>query len=297
MEAFFQRIIAFFLSVIAFLTGLFGINKPVQYAYGANARQRVNLMLPQKAENTTVGLILFIHGGAWISGDMSSYNDALKSAAKLGYAAAALNYRYISDDIHCAELLDDIDAALATVKETAAKKNITINKVLLTGASAGAHLSLLYAYSRAKTAPITPAAVVSNCGPTQLSDPAFITGNAMGGTDAMLDLAGKLVGVKLTQEEYRTKTGNYSAWLAAADQASPVSYVNADTVPTVIAHGEKDAIVPYANAVLLDAKLTEAGVRHDFVSFPNSGHELGGDPECSARVYDLLIEYAQTYLK
>ena len=297
MNAFFQRIVAFFLSVVAFFSGLFGVKKPAQYAYGSNKRQRVNIMLPDNAENTTVGLIFFIHGGGWISGDMSAYDDAIKQAVKMGYAAAAMNYRYISDDSHCAEILDDIDAALRQVKETAAKKDITIKKALLTGSSAGAHLSLLYAYSRADSAPITPAAVVSNCGPTDIGDPAFINENAAGGTELMLDLIGKLCGVKLSTAEYTAKNGSYDAWLAAVEKVSPASYVTAKSVPTVIAHGKKDTIVPYSNALLLDAKLTAAGVRHDFVSFPNSGHELGSDPDCSTRVYELMIEYAQAYLK
>ena len=297
MSAFFQKIIAFFVSVVSFFYGLFGIVKPIPYAYGPHERQQVDIVLPNNAGGSTRGVVFFIHGGAWVGGDKKDFNDYLKKTAKLGYVAAALNYRYISDDSHCGEILDDIDAALEKVKEVAGSKNITVEKALLTGISAGAHLALLYSYSRAETAPIAPAAAVSFCGPTDLADPGYVDGNAIGEADVMLDLLSKLCGVKLTQEEYRAQNGNYNAWIAAIEKVSPVSYVTAACVPTVIAHGEKDTIVPYANAAALNELLTAEGVTHEFVSFPNSGHELGSDPDCWDRVNELLYAYAETYLK
>ena len=297
MQAFLQKITAFFMSLIAFFSGLLVTVRPVQYTYGAHERAQVNIMLPKNAQGTTRGLVFFIHGGAWVGGDKDDFGSYLKNTAARGYVVAALNYRYISDDSHCEEILEDIDAALIKVKEVAEQKNITVEKALFTGVSAGAHLALLYAYSRADTSPIAPAAVVSYCGPTDLADPGFIDGNAIGEPEAMLDLLSKLCGVKLTEEEYRARSGNYDAWLAAIEKVSPVSYVTESSVPTVIAHGEQDTLVPYANAVKLDALLTSAGVKHEFVSFPNSGHELGYDPECWERVGALLNEYEDTYLK
>lgn len=297
MQSFVQKILAFFMAVIAFFFGLFGVGDPVQYRYGSHERAQVDILLPKNAKGSTRGVVFFIHGGAWVGGDKSDFGDYLNKFAKRGFVTASLNYRYISDDSHCEEILNDIEAALAKVKEVAADKKITVEKALMTGFSAGAHLALLYAYSRAATAPIAPAAVVSFCGPTNVADPGFFDGNAQGGIDEMLDLMSKLSGERLTQAEYRAKSGNYDKWMAAAAKVSPVSYVTKACVPTVLAHGVRDTIVPYANAVDLDALLTKAGVTHEFISFPNSGHELGRDPECWDRVIELLSEYAEVYLK
>ena len=177
-----EKIVAFFMSIIAFFAGLFGIAMGQQnnseyvyknYAYGSHERQVMDLYLPEENDGE-VGLVLLIHGGGWIAGDKDGYEAALKTCCNdLGFAAAAINYRYISEKIDMYDIIDDIDASLAKIKETAASKGITINKVLLTGSSAGAHLSMLYAYSQKDTAPITPVAVVSNCGPTDLSDENF----------------------------------------------------------------------------------------------------------------------------
>ena len=309
--AFFQKIIAFFMSIIAFFTGLFsGGKKPsdptpepsnptsytyYDYAYGSESRQRFDLALPENASGEK-GLILFIHGGAWIAGNKNDYRDAINYASSLGYAAAALNYRYLSDTVHMDKLMEDVASALAKIKSLAAERGVQLNKVLLTGTSAGAHMSLLYAYHYAPASAIRPVAVVSNCGPTDLCDPAFIEQNELGNRKTMIDLMNKVTGVTISEADYSNHSGQYDAWLAALRAYSPLTYVTAQTVPTVLGHGQKDTVVPYANATALDAALTQQGVRHDFVVFPNSGHALDQDADASARMNNLLVQYVQDYL-
>lgn len=309
--SFFSKIVAFFMSVIAFFTGLFsGGKKPsdptptpseptvltfYDHAYGSETRQKLDLVLPENASGEK-GLILWIHGGGWFSGSKDQYRDALNTAAKMGYAAAAMNYRYISDNVHMDGLMADVSAALGAIKTLAAQRNVTLNKALLTGASAGAHMALLYAYKYAGSAPIAPAAVVSSCGPADLTSAAFIEQNQLGDTAAMIGLMNRLTGITLTEAEYRNKNGRYAAWTEALRQYSPLYQVHAGSVPTVLGHGKKDAIVPFDTAAALDAALAEKGVTHEFVIFPNSGHDLDQDPSSAAQFYDALVRYAQTYL-
>ena len=70
--------------------------------------------------------------------------------------------------------LDDIDMCLAKVKSKAAEKGIKLNGVLLMGGSAGAHLSMLYAYARKETAPLPPVAVCAYCPPVDCSKADFL---------------------------------------------------------------------------------------------------------------------------
>lgn len=291
----FEKIIAFFMSIISFFLSLFGISlnpKSYEYrdlAYGNHERQVLDLNIP-KENDGEIGLVLFIHGGAWIAGDKGSYKNGVKSASETyGFAGASINYRYMSDDIDFYDILDDIDAALECIKEKGAENGVNINKVLLTGDSAGGHLSLLYAYSRAQTAPITPAAVVSNSGPTDLFDENFYINNALGSPDVIADLFSNGCGQIFTYAEKASAE-------EALKKASPVYYVNENTVPTVINHGMKDSIVPFSNAQALDTKLTEYGVTHYFNAYPNSDHDLGADAENKKIANDLLIEYCQKYL-
>lgn len=291
----FDKIIAFFMSIIMAIANLFGLGAKINtyefrdVSYGTHERQVLDLNIP-KDNDGEVGLILFIHGGAWIAGDKSSYETGVESAASsFGFAGASINYRYISDTVDMFDILDDIDAALKKIKEIGQENGVNINKVLLTGDSAGGHLSLLYAYSRAKTAPITPAAVVSNSGPTDLYDDNFYHNNALGNEEYVASLFSYGCGQRFA---YAEREEVKDALMAV----SPVNYVNADTVPTVINHGMKDSIVPYSNAQTLDALLTQYGVTHVLNAYPNSDHDLGADEANSSLASDLLIEYCNTYL-
>lgn len=301
----FEKIIAFFLSIIVFFANLFGITIPglndqpgdteksyvyVDAAYGDHERQTLNLYLPKNTDGT-IGLVLMIHGGAWIQGSKDDYPlSTLEYVSDdLGLACAAISYRYLSEDTDMNDILDDIDSALQFIKDTGAEKGINIDKAMLTGSSAGAHLSMLYAYSQKDTAPITPACVVSFCGPTDLTDINFYYDNGMGDVDYVCTLFSYACGKYFTMD---TKA-EADAALAAI---SPISYVDSDTVPTILAHGMKDDIVPFTNAEAMDAKLTEYGVKHDFVIYPNSNHSLSDDPDCSQLSNDLMFQYALDYL-
>lgn len=306
----FDKIIAFFMSIIAFFMGLFGMGggdsnngEPVtpptanytQYinlSYGDGERQKMDLFIPNDASGD-LGLVLMIHGGAWIAGSKDDYTNGAKAAAKdYGLAGAAISYNYISDSVHMDTLMNDIDLALQKIKATGTEKGVNINKVLLMGASAGAHMSLLYAYSRADSAPIKPVAVISHAGPTDFLDENFYINNDIGSEEDMAGLFSWVGGVKFTYAQRHNEDV-----VAALKKYSPLYYVNENTVPTIINHGDSDTIVPYSNAVSLDAKLTEYGVPHYFNTYKGGGHGLDNDKDAAERADDQMFEYLRTYLK
>ena len=296
----FDKIIAFFLAIINFFLGLFGLGAIggqdfdcqtfFDMAYGTHERQVVDLCIPDGASGD-LGMVLFIHGGAWIAGDKESYEGGMNyGASSLGIATASTNYRYLSEDVDILDILDDIDAALAKIKAKGNEVGVNINKVLLTGDSAGAHLSLLYAYARKSTAPIAPVAVISNSGPTDLYDDNFYHNNALGDEAVISDLMSKACGRRFT---YDTK----ESAKAALYSVSPIAYVSADCVPTVINHGNADSIVPFSNAQTLDALLTEYGVDHVLNVYEGADHDLGKDEAAKKRADELLFGYIDRFLK
>ena len=296
----FDKIIAFFLAIINFFLGLFGLGAIggqdfdcqtfFDMAYGTHERQVVDLCIPDGASGD-LGMVLFIHGGAWIAGDKESYEGGMNyGASSLGIATASTNYRYLSENVDILDILDDIDAALAKIKAKGNEVGVNINKVLLTGDSAGAHLSLLYAYARKSTAPIAPVAVISNSGPTDLYDDNFYHNNALGDEAVISDLMSKACGQRFT---YETKESAKEALY----RVSPIDYVSADCVPTVINHGNADSIVPFSNAQTLDALLTEYGVEHVLNVYEGADHDLGKDEAAKKRADELLFGYIDRFLK
>lgn len=257
-------------------------------AYGEHERQTLNLYLPR--ENTgTVGLILMIHGGSWVAGDKDVYNNDLDKWCKtLGFATASINYHYATGESGCDDIMQDISLSLQKIKEFAIEKDINIEKAMLTGSSAGGHLSLLYSYKYAEESPIKPVAVANYSGPTDLTDNNYYAGENKVG---YLDLFSLLSQENLTEDNYLEEEKQ-----AVLMSVSPINYITQNTVPTLIFHGDKDNIVPYSNAITLKKKLDELGVKNNMVTYKNSGHSLGGDKKASKHAKELFKQYANTYL-
>lgn len=261
--------------------------------YGDNERHYFDLYIPK--DKKVVGIVLMLHGGAWIAGDENEFAGRLEQVAKAGYAGVAVRYRYIDENVNLDDLMDDIDRAMSLVKEIGDSHGVEISGFLSTGGSAGGHLSLHYAYSRADSSPIPPKAVASYCGPADLADEYYYyneelqANNGIGDKETVAEILGYASGYPHT---YATR--------AEAKEAlkfvSPIYYIDENTVPTIINHGMKDDIVPYRNAVDLDAKLTEYGIEHVFNSYPTSGHGLNLDAENMALSEQLLWEYIYKYL-
>lgn len=263
------------------------------YGENGNERKMYDLVFPKNAAGD-MGLVLCIHGGAWVEGNKSGYTESLYQVSEeKGVAAACLNYRYVSESVGFDDELADISAALAAIRAEGAACGINFDRVLLTGISAGAHLALLYAFTKKDTAPIKPVCVVELCGPTDFEDPFFYAKDNLLAVREGEDYLPRIIS---NGTGFNIDLNNMAAAEAALKKYSPISYVDANTVPTVIGHGENDGMVPYRNAVELDAKLTEYGVTHTFVSFPDSGHGCEDRPSMS-KMMGLFFACIDTYLK
>ena len=299
----FERIRAAVLAVVAFFGVLFAgyiryyphnrIFLDRYYTDAHNKRQTFDLVIPKSASGST-GLILCIHGGGWVEGSKASYTETLMQLSERnGFAAAAINYRYVCETVCFDDILDDVTSALAAIRKTGVAYGVDFDKAMLTGTSAGGHISLLYAYTRQDEAPVRPVCVAELCGPTDLENEFYYSDeNSISqavGAAYFRGIIGHGAGVGIDPD-------NFDAARPALYKYSPIHYINASTVPTLFGHGEQDTIVPYQNALDLDAALTACGVEHTFVSFPNSGHACEDETE-QAEFMALFLEYADKYLK
>jgi acetyl esterase/lipase len=289
----FQRIAAFFLCAWSTLMGALSIARtPIRdHVYATQSeRQKMDIYLPwAKGE---VDAVLFIHGGGWWEGDKSAYAGECKKYALRGYAAATLCYRFISADtperqtVSYADMLDDIDAAIAALKDKLIQKGYTPRKIAITGLSAGGHLALLYGYSRRQQSAIPVAFLFADVGPSDFTDPAY---QSLASGPAILEQGYRLL---------NDSTGDLR-------ELSPIRYVDADSPPTITRYGGLDELVPASQGALLKAALDAAGVRGDLLIYPNSGH-LGSTPgnrdliakadaHLNTEYERLLREYCETY--
>lgn len=269
------------------LSWLDGATMYTDVSYGFGERHLVDLCVPDDTDGIT-GLILFIHGGSWVSGSKDGFDGQMRTMAKNGYITATLNYSYASATTHCDDILDDIEDCLGVLKERLAEKDVFVESVILAGFSAGGHLALQYSYTRAESSPLRPVAAFSFSGPTDLCDPGYYVPERYNGLSIGFIFTA-LTGTLVDFEHIESAT-------PALTEASPITHAE-HAVPTVMLHGAQDQVVPFSNATALADRLEELGLPYELIVFENSNHGLDSDPECAEKARELLYEYAERYLR
>ncbi len=113
-------------------------------AYGDHPKLRFDLWLPESAEPTP--LLLFIHGGGFSGGDKQGIDlSMLTRCLPDGIAYASLNYR-LTPEVTSPQPFLDCARALQTIRHRAKEWNLDPTRVVSTGGSAGAGISLWLAF-------------------------------------------------------------------------------------------------------------------------------------------------------
>lgn len=282
--------VALFISIVGGLVIFFGtytLHRDV--SYGEKDANVMDIYIPGEAyRRESNGVILFIHGGSWSGGDKSEETIRCRMLASQGYIVANVNYTLWSEETantyHVSQVLDELDAALLRVQSFALERGITVDKAATVGYSAGAHLAMLYAYSRAETAPMDIVFVASMAGPADISADVW-------GEDMAIRVTRRLTGVEISLEMLRS--GEADELLASI---SPTSFIDENTPPTLLMQGEKDTVVPPANADALVEKFTAFGIPFYDIRLENSDHSLLQNPIKHLKFYGMLFDYCEKYL-
>jgi len=229
-------------------------------SYGADAAQKMDIYLPAGRTTSTTKLMIMIHGGGWSSGDKSDFAGFIDTLKKRlpGYAIININYRLAAGAANLFPTQEnDVKAAIEYIYSKRDEYKIS-DKFVLLGASAGAHLALLQAYKY--TSPVKIKAVVDFFGPADMvemyNNPASIF--------APPTAVSAVVGA--------TPTTNLTLY----QQSSPVTFVTAQSSPTIILQGGVDVLVAPAQSVALRNKLHTAGVVNQYVFYPTENHGWTG---------------------
>ena len=122
--------------------------------YEKNERNIYDLYIPKNAENRkneVNGIVLWIHGGSWIGGDLKQVVPLCTFINQLGYISASVGYTILVDYykvFNIFKILDEITACIKAIKIELKNRGFDVNKLKLAigGYSAGGHLALLYSY-------------------------------------------------------------------------------------------------------------------------------------------------------
>jgi acetyl esterase/lipase len=215
--------------------------------YGGTERKRctLDLALPRGADGSRRPTIVVIHGGGWIEGDKSSFASDehgvpgnIVEFARLGFVAAAINYR-LSSEAPFPAALEDCQDALRFLRVHAEQYHIDTGRIGAYGNSAGGHLALLLGLieGSADGQSDKPRPALSSCIQAVVSD------------SGPLDLVRQYEQNQLRSVVERfmggTPTGNR---LAEYKRASPISYVSKRTPPLLLIYGVTDEQVDVQHA-------------------------------------------------
>lgn len=115
-------------------------------AYGPLERQRVDVFLPPGAGPWP--LLIYIHGGYWQKNHKNDQAYLASAWLAQGVAFATLGYRLLPS-VSLADIVRDIAGGMALLRDRAAPLGLDSRRMLLSGLSAGAHLTAMYAVSPA----------------------------------------------------------------------------------------------------------------------------------------------------
>ena len=114
--------------------------------YGTHERQRMTVFLPEKGDGPFPA-VLFLHGGGWEGGHFEdSQIKPLLPALREGVAVIGCGYR-LMPDAGFPDDLYDVKAALAFLGGHGPEYGIDPGRLMIAGASAGAMLALMAAFT------------------------------------------------------------------------------------------------------------------------------------------------------
>jgi acetyl esterase/lipase len=231
----------------------------VTYLTASNWEAKLDLYLPRNATEN-VPVVLHIHGGGWTGGSRSTDLPYFLPYLEMGWAVVNVDYRLARVALAPAAV-EDCRCALRWIYRNAKDYKLDTNRIVVTGFSAGGHLSL--------TTGLLPASAGLDRECYQPNNELHVAAvvNWYGITDVVDLLEG------VNQKTYAVQ------WLAGladreavARRVSPLSYIRQGLPPVMTIHGDADPVVPYSHATRLHDALTKAGVRNRLYTVPNGKH-------------------------
>lgn len=253
-----------------------GVETLADQAYReAPTRLAFDLHRPTAAAGQALPLMVWIHGGAFVSGRKEDVGPYVRHFAARGIAVASLDYTLAPTASYPTQLRE-VNEGVAYLLREAGRLGIDASRVVLAGDSAGAQLAAQLAAvstdaAYARAVDITPAlasgqlrGVLLFCG---VYDFAALPYDGPVGV-----LLRAVAWGFLGERDFRRTVG--------FEQASVVRHVGLAFPPAFIAAGNGDPLLPHSQA--LAARLSALGVAVDPVFFPADlapplGHEYQFD--------------------
>jgi acetyl esterase/lipase len=214
----------------------------------------------RRGATTPQPTVVYFHGGFWAAGSKEGSLMSLIPWMEMGWNVVNVEYR-LARVAPAPAAVEDCLCALRYLAAQAKTYNIDVNRLVVTGESAGGHLAL--------TSAMIPesAGLDRQCAGNTPVPKVAAAINWFGITDVADVIDGP------------NKANLAVTWLGSlpnkdeiAKRVSPLTYVRPGLPPILTIHGDKDQLVPYNHATRLHQALTKAGVTNQLVTIANGRH-------------------------
>lgn len=268
------------------LEGLAEIYPDIVYSLALPQGLKMSIISPQKKENTVrkYPCMVFIQGSAWQFPNIYYQIPQLSRLAASGYVVAMVTHRNAVDEHPFPGCLQDVKTAIRFLNANADKYSIEENRIGIFGSSSGGNLSLLVGLT--------------------VNDEKYETKEYAGFSDKVklvIDCFGPSNVLKL-EERF---PGHPVFWGLSGGKIeenknllidmSPIFSVkeNMDYPPFLIAHGNKDELVPYEQSVELYQRLSGVGADVKMIEVLDAPHE---GSFWSLELFDMIFNFIKEKL-
>ena len=230
---------------------------------------QLDLYLPETFAEP-LPLIVWIHGGGWVTGERSPCPVAV--LATRGYAVASVSYRLARGNAVFPAPLHDCKAAIRWLRTNAWRFGCDPQRIGVFGPSAGGHLAALLGTTA------DDATLDGSEGVTGVSSRVQAVCALFAPTDLvhLEEVEDDHWRINLVAKALLHGPPSKHPELAAA--ASPITHVSADDAPFLLIHGLADGMVPPAQSERMHHALQAAGASSELLlieDMPHGNHTLG----------------------
>jgi acetyl esterase/lipase len=232
----------------------------------------------RRTATTPQPTIIYMHGGFWVAGNKEGAILNLLPWMEMGWNVVNVEYR-LGPNTLAPGAVEDCFCALRYVAQQAMMYNVDVNRLVVTGESAGGHLALALGilpesegFDRecAANGPMPKVAAVINW-------------------FGIADVPDVIDGPNRRPPAERW-FGSMPNRIEVARRVSPMTYVRAGLPPILTIHGDADPTVPYPEAVALHAALAKVNVPNQLLTIPGGKHG-GFTPQERDRIYLAIREF------
>jgi len=286
----------------------------ITYKKGESGNEiQLDVYRPKNYTSKKLPVVIYVHGGGWVAGDKivradSYIETTILKLIEKQYAVVSIDYTLVSKDIHFPLPIQDTKDAIRWVRKNANKYNFDTNNIGLFGTSAGAHLSMLAAYTQDNEYVGNPELsnysakvnyVVNNFGPSDLNKllhtragkiPVFFIGLF---AKNIVELREKIV---MGMSGYDIKKDKRKV-VEYFKTISPISYVD-NGIPTLIVQGNKDKVVPIKQSKKLRRKLKREKIQNSLTIVEDGNHGFRTTDKAGLdKITDEMVNFIESQRK